>query len=626
MNSALRHGRGFIERNSCEGSVRIQAVGTHDASPIVTPIITGASIRSTAARAHGKGAAMNLTSVIALWRPAMAFLGTFTRFAGVRGWTAAALVGFAAILDGAGIILLIPIVEAVVSPDGGHLQTRAILDGIGVHTQLGRLAVLLGAFVSVSLLRAVTIYARDMRLALLQGDFAEHERNRIMRTLAAAPWSRIAALSHARVTSLISVEVNRIGASAQFLINGSVALIMLIVQGTLAFALAPALALTIVAIFVVGGGAILLAQGRIRDIGSGLVEANHKMMGSATGFLGGLKAATAQNAQGGFVDEFATIQRSVRGRQIEFMERQARGRRLFAIGSALMGAIVVLTGYVATVPPAILITLVLIFARMSGPALVIQVAVQNFFFGLPAFEAIRKLEDELSANAAPTPVPVAPPPGAIALQGASFLHPGGGGLHPADLTIEPGAFIGITGPSGAGKTTLIELLTTLQEPQTGRMLIGGEPLDDARRAGWRESLAYVPQEGFLFNDSVRRNLTWGTSGIDEARLWEALRLAGAEEIVARLPKGLDSLVGERGSALSGGERQRLAIARALLRDPRLLVLDEAANAIDAAGEAALLERLAALDPRPTIVMISHRAESLVRCDRVITIEQGRLSG
>jgi ATP-binding cassette subfamily C protein len=567
----------------------------------------------------------SFAAMIALWRPAAAFLGSFARFAGVRGWIAAGLVGISAILDGAGLLLLIPIVDAVVSAGGGHPQVHAILDTVGAHTPVTRLAVLLGAFVGLSLLRAVTLYARDMRLALLQGDFSEHVRNRIMATLAAAPWSRIAALSHARITSLISVEVNRIGSSAQFLIQGSVSIVMLIVQGGLAIALAPGLALTIVAILLVGGGAIMLAQGRIRDLGTGLVDANHKMMGSATGFLGGLKAATAQNAQAGFVQEFATIQRAVRGRQIDFSQRQARARRLMAIGSALMGAIVVLTGYAAAIPPAVLITLILIFARMSAPAMQIQQAVQNFFFGLPAFEAIHKLETELSASTAPAPIPVPPPPGPIELQNVSFLHPGGGGLRPASLTIEPGSFVGITGPSGAGKTTLIELLTTLQEPQTGRMLIGGEPLDAARQAGWRETLAYVPQEGFLFNDTVRRNLTWGTTGVDDPALWSALRLAGAEEIVRRLPDGLDSLVGERGSALSGGERQRLAIARALLRDPRLLVLDEAANAIDAAGEAALLARLAALDPRPTIIMISHRAESLVRCDRVITIELGHLS-
>ena len=579
-------------------------------------------------------AAMNITSrpssmispMIALWGSAGAFIGNFARFSGRRLWTSIALVAFAAVVDGAGVLLLLPIIDAVVSRDGGHLHTRAVLDSIGVHSSLGQLAVLLAAFVSASLLRAFVLYARDMRLALLQGDFAEHERNKIMRTLAGAPWVRIAALSHARITSLISVEVNRLGSSAQFMVQGAVSLMMLVVQGGLAVALAPGLALTIITILVIGGGAIMLAQGKIRDIGTRMVDANHKMMGSATGFLGGLKAATAQNAQGGFVDEFATIQRGVRGRQIEFMERQARAKRLFAIGSSLMGAAVVLTGYTAAVSPATLILLVLIFGRMSGPALMIQQSVQNFFFGLPAFEAIRKLETELTTSAEPAPTPVAPPPGAIELRDVSFLHPGGGGLRPASLKIEPGEFIGITGPSGAGKTTLVELITTLQEPQVGCLLIGGEPLDAARQAGWRESLAYVPQEGFLFNDTIRRNLTWGTAAVAETVIWEALRLAGAEDIVSRLPDKLDSLVGERGTALSGGERQRLAIARALLRDPRLLVLDEAANAIDAAGEKALLERLAALKPRPTIVMISHRAESLVRCDRVITIELGQISG
>ena len=119
-----------------------------------------------------------------------------------------------------------------------------------------------------------------------------------MRTLAGAPWVRIARLSHSRVSSLITVEVNRIGAAAQFMVQGSVAMMMLVVQGGLAIALSPGLALTIVAILIVGGGAIMLAQGKIRDIGTGMVEANHKMMGSATGFLDGLKAACGSRDRG----------------------------------------------------------------------------------------------------------------------------------------------------------------------------------------------------------------------------------------------------------------------------------------------------------------------------------------
>jgi len=135
----------------------------------------------------------------------------------------------------------------------------------------------------------------------------------------------------------------------------------------------------------------------------------------------------------------------------------------------------------------------------------------------------------------------------------------------------------------------------------------------------------VPQDGFLFHDSVRRNLNWGAIEADDDALWRALDFAGAGALVRALPDGLDTVVGERGSLLSGGERQRLAIARALLRRPRLLVLDEATNAIDATSEAALLGRLAALDPRPTIVMISHRAESMACCDQVITIDRGAIA-
>ncbi|MGH6614302.1 ATP-binding cassette domain-containing protein [Sphingomonas sp.] len=559
------------------------------------------------------------------WKSAAAFAAAFGGYARWRIWLAAGLVGSGALLDGVSVLLLIPILSVVVSPGSGdpwRLWIGDALTVLGATTPVAQLAVLLAAFICVALIRAGTLYMRDLTLGKLQTGFVEQQRNQVLRTLAVAPWSRIVTLRHARITNLLGTEMQRIGSSAQFMIQGVVAIVLLIVQGALAFTLAPGFAAGAIILLVIGGGVILISHGRSRDLGSDVVRQSQALMGSASGFLGGLKAAAAQNGQGRFVTEFETIQTQLRQRQLTFQQRQARSRAGFAIGSSLAGAAVVLAGVALHIQPAVLIALVLIFARMSGPAQQIQAAAQNFFFGLPSFEAIRQLEVDLGRDDASAPPPITPPAGDIELRGVAFLHPGGGGVKQASLTIAPGSFVGISGPSGAGKTTLIDMMIGLLVPQSGEMLVGGEVLDAARRAGWRDSVAYVPQDGFLFHDSVRRNLSWGDPAIGEEAMARALELAGAQGLVARLEQGLDTVIGERGTMLSGGERQRLALARALLRAPRLLVLDEAANAIDADGEAALLARLAALDPQPTILMISHRAESMALCDRVVRVELG----
>jgi ATP-binding cassette subfamily C protein len=160
-------------------------------------------------------------------------------------------------------------------------------------------------------------------------------------------------------------------------------------------------------------------------------------------------------------------------------------------------------------------------------------------------------------------------------------------------------------------------------PQQGSVRVAGLPLQGGVLAAWRDAIAYVPQDAFLFHDSVRRNLTWVAPDASEDAIWRALALAGADELVRRMERGLDTVVGERGALVSGGERQRLAIARAVLRQPRVLILDEAASAIDVAGERDIFARLRALVPRPTIVAIAHRAESLAACDHLLRFENGR---
>jgi ABC-type multidrug transport system fused ATPase/permease subunit len=200
-----------------------------------------------------------------------------------------------------------------------------------------------------------------------------------------------------------------------------------------------------------------------------------------------------------------------------------------------------------------------------------------------------------------------------------------GAISRLNVTIEPGSFIGITGPSGAGKTSFADLLIGLLEPQSGNITINGVPLRGPAAVTWRDHVSYVVQDPYLFRDTVRRNLLWASPKSSEADIWDALNFAAADTLVKNMSDGLDTVLGERGTLISGGERQRLCLARAVLRRPWLFVLDEATSAIDVATEQKILKRLRKLTPQPTIIMIAHRDESLAACDRVLRFENGALA-
>jgi ABC-type multidrug transport system fused ATPase/permease subunit len=172
---------------------------------------------------------------------------------------------------------------------------------------------------------------------------------------------------------------------------------------------------------------------------------------------------------------------------------------------------------------------------------------------------------------------------------------------------------------------LIDLAAGLLTPQGGMVALDGQQLEGATLERWREALAYLGQEGSVFNDTIRGNLL--AEGVDagEADLWAAIETVGLADRVRAFPNGIDESVGDRGSHLSGGERQRLALARALLRKPSLLIFDEATAALDPESEAELIKRLKAIGPRPAALVVAHRASTLAHCDSVITIQHGVVS-
>jgi ATP-binding cassette, subfamily C, bacterial len=212
----------------------------------------------------------------------------------------------------------------------------------------------------------------------------------------------------------------------------------------------------------------------------------------------------------------------------------------------------------------------------------------------------------------------------IRIQDVTFAYGDHMVLDDVSLDVPAGSFTAVVGPSGAGKTTLADLIVGLQRPQAGVVLIDGVPLDELDLVGWRHMIGYVPQEMLLFHDSIVRNVTLGAEGVSEDEVWDALAKADALGFVEKLPDGLETVIGERGTKLSGGQRQRIAIARALVRKPALLVLDEVTTALDPRTEAEICSTLRNLGGQVTIIAISHQAALKDVADRVFRIEAGRI--
>jgi len=246
--------------------------------------------------------------------------------------------------------------------------------------------------------------------------------------------------------------------------------------------------------------------------------------------------------------------------------------------------------------------------------------------GVVCLERIEEiLKTEPVIQDAPDARPLPPAAGRVRFENVTFGYTGGRpALHGVSFEVEPHTTAAFVGLSGAGKTTIINLLTRFYEPASGRITIDGHDIRGVTIESLRSQIGLVTQDIILFNDTVRNNIAYGQSDIPQDKVVRAAQAARAHEFIAALPRGYETYVGEKGGLLSNGQRQRLAIARALLKDPAILVLDEATSSLDYESERMIQDALNEIMTERTTLVIAHRLSTVRSASRIFVIDNGRI--
>jgi ATP-binding cassette subfamily C protein len=340
-----------------------------------------------------------------------------------------------------------------------------------------------------------------------------------------------------------------------------------------------------------------------------------------------LKSVKTYDAEDRDLALFARLCRSVTDQAEQSSRHEAAAAFWFEAGTlAALAAVLLVALELLHLSAAATLVMLAIFSRLMPQLSSIFSQLHTFAADVPAFSNIIAIRTECLDHAEfpileDAAVPVLKE--SLQLESVSFSYGASEILHEVNLTVEEGKITAIMGASGAGKSTLTDLANGLLFPSNGRLLLDGVPLTAEATRQWRRRVGYVGQDTVLFHDSIRNNLLWARPDATEAELREALRLAAAG-FVFDSESGLNSMVGDRGILLSSGQRQRIALARALLRNPELLILDEATNALDVENEQRILEAIQSLRGRMTILMVAHRLSAIRHADVIYLMEAGRI--
>jgi ATP-binding cassette subfamily C protein len=563
------------------------------------------------------------------------FTGMLLQFAGIRALYVTILMLLSTILQGFSLVMLIPLLglaglgEAGGAMDSISVTLKQLLDATNISFSLVTVLVI---FFLIAVAEALFTRFRTIAMVNLRLDFINQLRNSLYQKIGRASWQ-----FHSRNHSSESMLLldNAVGSIS----GGTTTLLQLVVQlfqaGMFLFI---AFKLSATMTFIMLGTAVALystvipLNKRLFKHGQQAIRTYQNMHRNMVDFFSGLKLAKSYNRTDKHTREYAAIGEQAKqgGRDMVAASVTAQMRlRILTVASLSLFVYTALT-YMQMSSERVLLLIVLInrlYSVFSSGQMLWQSVLQM----LPSYEIYIKAEQRFtdhqeprSNKSASLPAPVSH----IGLDNLSFQYQDNSKLQilcGVTLSIPAEKTTAIIGPSGAGKSTLADILMGLLIAERGKIMIDDRELTPDLLAAWREHIAYVPQDVYLFDGSIRSNLQWVSDhSIDDESLWEALDAASAGEFVRRLADGLDTPVGERGVKLSGGERQRIALARALTCKPDLLIMDEATSSLDSDNEKRIRDALTRLHGSMTIIIIAHRISTIEHADHVIVMEAGRV--
>jgi ATP-binding cassette subfamily C protein len=546
---------------------------------------------------------------------------------------------FAGISEGFGISALLPLLNTVFNqaskagataespPEWSQALDQLVKGVLGTMGLTPTIGALLTLFIVCIVLKCLLVYLANKQIGFTVVLIATDMRLTLLKSLFASTWEYFIRQPVGKLTNAVATEAHRASTAFSFGAKMASMVIEALIYTVLAFLVS--WKATLISL---GGGAFIIVFLRHlvrknRRAGAKQTVHTQSLIAQMTDVLISIKPlkAMAREKQS---DEVLTdtTRRLNRALQKQVLSKAALG----SFQEPLTILFLVLCLYIALIYWNLSLTAILAMVFFIGKTLKQIEKIQKEYVNLVEYESaywslLEKIEGAHNAREVLTGTLKPSFSSAIRMDAVSFSYADRAVLDNVSIKLPAGSFSALLGPSGSGKTTFADLLTGLLRPQKGDIWIDNAPLSQIDIGTWRGMIGYVPQENLLMHDTVLKNITLGEATISEAEVETALRAAGAWDFVKDMPKAIHSVVGERGSMISGGQRQRIAIARALVKRPKLLILDEATTALDPKTEKEICATLQQLRGEITILAISHQPTVVECADWAYRLKEGRLT-